>query len=163
MILAFNPQFEPRILSGRKIHTIREDKTNRWKPGNKIQMATGVRTKKYNCFKEAVCVAVQSIEITKNKVYIDGKKLNKQEIKTLAINDGFNGIVDFFKWFNQDFAGKIIHWTHFQYEIEAPKQTKVTKEEKAAFNFLFVAGLYVLTKIYYKRAEAEYFNTIKKT
>lgn len=115
MILAFKPQFVPRILSGRKIHTIREDKNNRWQPGKKIHMATGVRTKNYNCFKEAVCVAVQSIEITKNKVYIDGIQLNKQEIKTLAINDGFNGIVDFFKWFNQHFYGKIIHWTYFKY------------------------------------------------
>lgn len=37
MILSFNKQqFVDRILEGTKIHTIREDKHNRWKPGNKI-------------------------------------------------------------------------------------------------------------------------------
>lgn len=121
MILGFKPQFVPRILSGRKIHTIREDKTNRWKPGNKIQMATGVRTKNYNCFKTAVCVSVQTIEIRnifddKNAVLIDGRKLTKEEIKTLAKNDGFDNVKDFWNWFfMEDFIGKIIHWTYFKY------------------------------------------------
>lgn len=49
-----------------KIHTIR--KGNRWKSGNSIQMATGVRTKKYFQFNGGnigldVCKKVQSIEI----------------------------------------------------------------------------------------------------
>lgn len=58
MILSFKKQFSEPILKGTKIHTIREDKPNRWKPGNKIHFANGVRTQNYNCFKESVCISV---------------------------------------------------------------------------------------------------------
>lgn len=49
-----------------KIHTIRGG--NRWKPGNSIQMATGVRTKKYFRFNgDGIgldeCKGVQAVEI----------------------------------------------------------------------------------------------------
>lgn len=122
MILPFKPQFVPRILSGRKIHTIREDKTNRWKPGNKIQMATGVRTKNYNCFKTAVCISVQTIEIKYFMgcgkfpiIKIDGELLDENFELALFQNDGFDSREDFFSWFDSDFKGKIIHWTYFKY------------------------------------------------
>lgn len=41
MILSFKKQFLDPIITGSKIHTIRADKPNRWKPGNKIHFATG--------------------------------------------------------------------------------------------------------------------------
>ena len=98
-------------------------------------MATGVRTKKYNCFKEGVCVSVQAIQIIHSKPYgannlvdseiiIDGepratnrKWLPSGEdfLEQLAINDGFNNYEDFFKWFSSDFQGQIIHWTDLRY------------------------------------------------
>jgi len=40
----------------------------------------------------------------------EGKK-----IKTLAANDGFDSVIDFFKWFDRDWSGKIIHWSNFRY------------------------------------------------
>lgn len=52
MILSFKEQFIPKILDGTKIHTIREDKKNRWEAGKKIHFATGVRTKNYKCPKK---------------------------------------------------------------------------------------------------------------
>ena len=61
MILSFKPQFVNPIRRGTKIHTIREDGGNRWQSGRKIHMATGVRTKKYNCFRETECTEVQDI------------------------------------------------------------------------------------------------------
>jgi hypothetical protein len=30
-------------------------------------------------------------------------------------NDGFYGVYEFFKWFNNDWKGKIIHWTDLRY------------------------------------------------
>lgn len=129
MILSFKEQFKDPILKGTKLHTIREDKTNRWKPGNKIEMATGVRTKNYNCFKKSVCVSTQTIEIKHGRIYdvnsgdfllgirilIDGKELDSLKINGLAKNDGFVDIIHFANWFNTDFYGKIIHWTHLKY------------------------------------------------
>lgn len=121
-----------------KIHTIR--KGNRWKPMQNIHMATGVRTKAYNCFMIVGCTSVQEIEIinisdkpydkyddtvyliTVNacnecffstlRVKIDGKFLTGGQIDELAINDGFNNAIEFFGWFNfDDFKGQLIHWT----------------------------------------------------
>lgn len=113
MILAFKPQFVPRILSGRKIHDLREYKTKTFKPGTLIQMKTN-----NIIFKEVVCTSVQRIAIIKNRVCINGNHLNKQEVKTLAINSGFDGIVDFLKHtknINGEFIGHIIHWTYLNY------------------------------------------------
>ncbi|MBB4034871.1 hypothetical protein GGR21_000758 [Dysgonomonas hofstadii] len=125
MILGFKPQFVAPILSGNKIHSIREDKTDRWKEGNTIHFATGVRTKNYDNFKMDECKGTQSIKIeyfegvffaNKVTVFIDGRALEYEEILTLAHNDGFCSVADFLKWFNKDFEGKIIHWTDFKYE-----------------------------------------------
>ena len=118
MVLPFKPQFVPKILSGQKIHTIREDKGNRWKPGRKIHMATGVRTKNYKCFKEATCVSVQEIVIDwfaygakhRPDVRVAGRSLYAAEVMQLAYNDGFDSMQAFFEWFSEDFIGKIIYW-----------------------------------------------------
>lgn len=127
MILSFKKQFPDKILSGEKIHTIREDPHGRWVPGRNIHFATGVRSKKYNCFKEAVCVSVQPILINyydignfirRVEIVIDGEMVlgrDSELIKQLAKNDGFNSVDDFFKWFDVDFQGKIVHWTSFRY------------------------------------------------
>ena len=126
MILPFKEQFVIPILDCTKIHTIREDKTNRWKAGNVIHGATGVRTKNYNQFFEDVCRSTQKIEIKyDNKcsdwpaVIIDGKEHRiyhkPNVILQLAMNDGFKHPSEFSEWFKSDFKGKIIHWTDFKY------------------------------------------------
>jgi len=133
MILSFKKQFPDKILSGEKIHSIREDSRGRWVAGRPVHFATGVRTKNYNCFQEGVCVSVQRIEILHYaflekqpaiEVIVDdnikftqrGNHIyNSNFIKQLAKNDGFDSVEDFFKWFSSDFQGKIIHWTDFRY------------------------------------------------
>ncbi|HMZ95354.1 MAG TPA: hypothetical protein PLD56_12610 [Chitinophagales bacterium] len=129
-----NPtNFESKILDGIKIHTIREDKTNRWEKGTKIHFATGVRTKKYKCFKIGECVSTQKIEFkwhNHNKglvseswsvqVFIDGNDVTTETeiIDELVKNDGFDNRKDFFEWqgwHKKNFKGKIIHWTNKRY------------------------------------------------
>ena len=109
--------FQEKVLSGEKIHTVRWDAKNRWRPGMKIHFATGVRTNNYNCFKEGVCTAVQSIEIKERDVYIDGVRLNWDELEEFAKNDGFDDLEGFWAWFDSysPFTGKIIHWTNKRY------------------------------------------------
>lgn len=130
MVLAFKKQFVEPIKNNDKVHTIREDKNNRWKTGNKIHFATGVRTKNYNQFFDGVCKSVQTIEIktiddpglinyVRNDkpvgVFVDGKRLKIYEIDLLASKDGFENALEFFKWFDKDFKGKLIHWTDLKY------------------------------------------------
>ena len=120
MILGFQPQFVDKILSGAKIHSIREDKNNRWKIGMTIHFATGVRTKKYKQFSDKICTGVQKIELRWTKgisfTYVDGKRLDPFELTKLFMNDGFtdwNKVIEFFGY--KRFSGVIIHWTNKRY------------------------------------------------
>ncbi|MCZ2414657.1 MAG: hypothetical protein LC136_10430 [Burkholderiales bacterium] len=137
MILGFKERFVDKIIWRSKIHTIRIDAHDRWKPDMKIHFATGVRTKKYRQFKSGECKSTQLIEIkhrggkymmldfdNETGVWIDGElKFTITGIihngtgfmNTLAKNDGFKDYNEFFKWFNKDFKGKIIHWTNYRY------------------------------------------------
>ncbi|SHE57781.1 hypothetical protein [Dysgonomonas macrotermitis] len=139
-----NTDFVDKIDDKIKVHSIREDKSDRWKPGKLIHLTTGSRTKYYDCFNELDCISVQSIEIKeidefdskhgwihrvqiKHKagwvdefvrvfnVIVDGRILCTSEIVKLARNDGFDSTHDFFRWFNGNYTGKIIHWTDLRY------------------------------------------------
>lgn len=111
-------------LENPKIHTIREDKNERWKPGTKIDFFINCRQK--NMFRFAPVlpvVSVQKIEIIVDKfefmndyqIKIDGKLLSIEEKVKLALYDGFDNLLHFFMYFNEDFTGKIIHWTDLKY------------------------------------------------
>ena len=134
MVIGFKKQFVPKILDGSKIHTIREDATNRWWKGRLMDMATGVRTKQYNKFTEQFCISTQKFQIKWNipfgeeykgrlfKVFIDDRCMNNNfylnnepMLQVIARNDGFDSVSDFLDWFSEDFTGKLIHWTELSY------------------------------------------------
>lgn len=114
--------FPDKIKARLKKTTIR--KGNRWKPGMKIHFATGVRTKNYNQFASGICkeafwVLVEPV----NKVVlisalttegIVAKSLSKEEIASIAIDDGFDSVEDFWKYFNHPFEGQIIFWELYE-------------------------------------------------
>lgn len=111
------------IICAPKIHTIRADKKDRWKVGNKIHFVINNRTKNRFQFAPVIPVkSIQKIEIVYwmgcgdyPAVVIDGQSLKNSDVETLAKNDGFDSVEDFFSWFNSDFKGKIIHWTDYSY------------------------------------------------
>lgn len=119
-----------------KKHTFRKDKKNRWKAGMIIDFYISVRTK--NMFRFAPKVKVKSIQevemiwsggkINTITIWIDkecyvqdyGIDYNSSEqrqkrMETLAKNDGFDTVQDFLEYFNENFYGKIIHWTDLKY------------------------------------------------
>lgn len=125
-----NPHSPEGICPYQKIHTIRKDKSERWKVGNKIHFTIGARTKKHFQFAPVISVkSIQSIQIKPEKrhvvyqgtkvidspVFIDERPLKAKEIKELALNDGFDSVDDLFEWFDEDFQGKLIHWTCKKY------------------------------------------------
>lgn len=133
MVLSFKTRFpngtqtnfENNICAGSKKHTIREDKQNRWKKGNKIHASNGVRTKKYKCFYTADCTGVQQIHmIWKAKegltVFVNARQLDQTTTNKLIENDGLTP-TQFLEWFgfddsgDKEFRGKIIHWTDLRY------------------------------------------------
>jgi len=127
MILSFKPQFVQPILNGSKIHSIRLDPHCRWKSGMKIHMATGVRTKNYNCFLVEKCKGVQDVEMRivyrTIAVRIDGYHLAPSQLIRFANRDGFESYKDFHNWFmplieaspDGVYKAKIIHWTNLRY------------------------------------------------
>lgn len=127
MILSFKERFNEQILNGTKIHTIREDKPGRWHEGRKIHFANHIRTPQYNQFHFDYCTGVQRIIIHPDweikRIFIETMQLGEPMWKvfqpeTIAFNDGFDTIADFWEWFDQPFTGKIIHWTDFKYKNE---------------------------------------------
>lgn len=118
-----------------KIHTIRKDKNNRWKVGTMIDFFINARKKNMFRFAPRIpVVSTQKIKIVYENnldslksasVFIDNHYLghyyfagifsSSEEVVRLAINDGFDSVEDFFNYFNQDFEGKIIHWTDLKY------------------------------------------------
>lgn len=105
-----------------KLHTFRADPKDRWKVGMKIHPVINNRTKNRFQFAPVLEVkGIQKIEIlhalgkSSAFVKIDEKVLHNSEIETLAVNDGFDSVEQFFAWFNKDFTGKIIHWTDLKY------------------------------------------------
>jgi hypothetical protein len=110
------PGFRP------KIHTLREDPNERWKPGRKIDMTIGDRYHPM-VFNSMVCKSTQSVHIYYDnflfpmvpEVYIDGRELLSSEVFELAKNDGFDSLENFYRWFDQSKKLKLIHWTDFKY------------------------------------------------
>ncbi|AKD55048.1 hypothetical protein [Spirosoma radiotolerans] len=122
--------FVEKINSGQKIHTLREDKNQRWRAGRHIEFATGVRTKQYSQFKNDTCKSTQRVFMSMGQVRleisIDDTYLYPPDIKELAINDGFDTVEDFYNWFvplvqEAEKDGKhglplrLIHWTDKRY------------------------------------------------
>jgi hypothetical protein len=126
MILSFSKdEFVDKILAGIKVHTIREDNHNRWRPGMDIQFWRGnprntkAKNKPYH-FANGKCVDVSEITLELTKKFfivtptpmvkpVDGKVfLCGSSIKQLGINDGFDNQNQFNTWFPVRFSGKLI-------------------------------------------------------
>lgn len=106
-----------------KHHTLREDRKNRWKPGCKIHPVIHNRTSDRFQFAPTIkCISVQDIRIKPESRQVivfqkwhEDRNLYDAEIKRLAINDGFDSVEDFWRWFDKDCELKIIHWTDLKY------------------------------------------------
>lgn len=113
-----------------KIHTIREDKNNRWKVGTKIDFFINCRQK--NMFRFAPVLSVVSVQKVLMtyafndviQISVDDKELFSYiDRLEFAQNDGFDTWEDFFNFFyskikespKQIFKGKLIHWTGHEY------------------------------------------------
>lgn len=132
MLLTFSKtEFRTLITEGVKVHTIRDDKRDRWKVGNKIHFWLGnprnTRGKNKPCqFGVGEVSRVETIRMNfthhqgfpHDIVYIgDDIILNtNEELSALAVNDGFENWVQMKQWFvNNDnqYIGKIIFWKNF--------------------------------------------------
>jgi hypothetical protein len=108
-----------------KIHTIREDLSDRWQEGKMIHPIINNRTKRQVQFAPNFpCVSTQKIEIiyaaeAYTVVKVDGEVLFGGDKERFAVNDGFSDFGEFNETFRalhpSGFSGKIIHFTKFRY------------------------------------------------
>ena len=130
MILNFKPVNILPVQTGTKIHSMREDKHNRWKVGMDIQFYTGARTKWQKKFrKDGKCLGLQKVQMYQGSVgrmiCIDGRIIVDKEKLELAKNDGFKNVEGMIRFFipeipldpskMNEWHGRLIHWTDKKY------------------------------------------------
>lgn len=122
--------FKEKILSGEKIHSIRQG--DRWQAGYFLHMAYGVRTNTYQQFNQGVkalekVISTQDVFMTllngKLEITVDDCYLTQLGIESLIKNDGVTR-KQFIDWFfpkkAEVYSGQIIHWTGLKYTHRSP-------------------------------------------
>jgi hypothetical protein len=112
--------FQDRILAGAKRQTIR--RTARCRPGDRLQLYTGMRTKQCRKLGEAVCTRVEHVMIpvaALRHVILDNRRVLRGRAAALfAEADGFTSLEAFFAFFQLHyelpFEGAVISWSDFQ-------------------------------------------------
>lgn len=114
----FQSQFARGVESGNKPHTIRADRKRHARPGEAVQLYTGMRTKA--CRKlmdpDPVCVEVQPICIHMGtpRVTLGGRIIEGVALEKLARADGFGSAAEMQAWFGKThglpFQGWFIRW-----------------------------------------------------
>lgn len=113
--LNFQRQFVGAVKSGRKRRTIRAmRKTGNPRPGDKLQLYTGMRTKACHKIREATCTAVTAITIDQLGITLAGRRI--ADADALARKDGFCGFAEMAGFFETQyglpFAGQMIEWAY---------------------------------------------------
>ena len=124
------PVDEPRDA---KIHTLRTDKSDRWKPGMRIHFKCGNRYEPGGQFQFAPvcrCHAIEKVTMFSDGarlfLYVGGRALIGDEMEQFARNDGFRDSDHMASWFFPETANvdetdmakvhlKLIHWTAHLY------------------------------------------------
>ena len=102
MTINFKREFTQKIKAGTKTSTIRE--SNRYKPGQKLQLYCGMRTKACFKIKEVLCTRVRPVTLTPTSVQVDHEFVDKEQI---ARKDGFETYQDMWLWFSRMYSGSV--------------------------------------------------------
>jgi hypothetical protein len=110
-----------------KLHTIRRNLFNKWQETSEIEFCINRNSEdEFQFAPTTSIIALQFIRISYNEadcekacsepaIYIDEKPIDLKTLSALAVNDGFENVVDFLTYFNTNFTGIIIHWTNLKY------------------------------------------------
>ena len=118
----FKPQFRPPILAGTKAQTIRAERKRHARPGEQVQLYTGLRTRQCRIIGTATCKDVVPVRIGVRDGFVDygrGVWNLPARLRDFARLDGFSdwpAMVTFWRREHPDvevFSGVLIHWSHF--------------------------------------------------
>ena len=111
--LNFQARFAPMVESGQKRCTIRAKRKHPIKVGDTLFLYTGMRWKTCRKLREVVCSKVTPVVIDGVIVFLDGRELSGKEVATLARNNGFQLLQEFWAFFhgkNGYLEGDLIEW-----------------------------------------------------
>jgi hypothetical protein len=118
----FKSEFAEDVEFGVKRQTIRAKA--RCKPGDKLQLYTGMRTSQCRLLTEGVCKSVTPVKICATEMYLNGKLLipgdalqdeYEDRNNDFAKKNGFRGFTEMAAWFQRTygslpFEGCVICW-----------------------------------------------------
>lgn len=99
----FKARFSSDVKAGRKLHTIRPKRKNPTKPGDKLVLYTGMRTKKCELLRITTCTGVEPVSIRGREILVGGVMLTESEAQRLATGDGFENATEFFAFFEETY------------------------------------------------------------
>lgn len=113
----FKKQFVPLIEAGLKRQTIRAPRKRHTRPGEAIQLYSGMRTR--SCRKlvnpDPICISVEPLLMNDELgINLDNRWLSRNDLETLAVADGFSdweACLGFFEAVHGfPFQGVLIKW-----------------------------------------------------
>lgn len=126
---SFQKRFAEPILAGTKRQTIRADRRRHARPGEQLQLYTGMRTKHCRLILRATCESITPVRLRLHRAFgpmtfiVGDRLLSVDEMEEFAQADGFGaegyGVLDMTSfWFEQhgkgaekiDFRGVLIRW-----------------------------------------------------
>lgn len=127
---SFQKRFAPRIADGSKSHTIRAQRTRHARPGEMLQLFTGMRTS--SCIKiipDPQCIRAEPISIwfddngAIREIRIDAEPV--EDLDFFAVSDGFESLADMSGFWTlthglfRRFDGALIGWVPVYRSIAA--------------------------------------------
>lgn len=123
---SFKKRFGPAILSGTKAQTIRAERKRHARPGEELQLYTGMRTRHCQLLGRSACLSVMPVRLCFSErtaaapFEVGGAFLTWNDMKAFAQADGFDSIEDMagFWWREHPpeygdtitFEGVLIRW-----------------------------------------------------
>lgn len=96
---SFRPQFAEAISALRKRQTVRGDRVRHARPGERVQLYTGMRTRRCRKLVEPdpICIGIDLIEIEVDpgapeliaRIAIEGRRLTDDQVEEFSRADGF--------------------------------------------------------------------------
>lgn len=120
---SFKKQFAAPILAGTKAQTIRADRKRHARPGETMQLYTGMRTRVCRLIGTATCESIHPVTINLQGNFVeisDVAKRGWEGLEAFARADGFDGWLSMRAFWAENhpgvtiFSGMLVRWLDFQ-------------------------------------------------